>query len=104
MPAPKDPKKYKSWIQKIRVAKIGYEFSQESKDKMSKSHEGMKNNWTGGDAAYWAIRMKEIYTECVLCKSDIRLEMHHRDEDPKNNERFNRVVLCGKCHDYWHHN
>lgn len=60
-------------------------------------------NWKGGKNQYHRNRMLKIYKECVLCKSDYKLEMHHRDGNHENNERLNRIIICKKCHDFWHY-
>ena len=86
----------------------GKKHSDDTIIKMKKSHEGRfgeeSRNWTGGNADYWASKMKEIYKECVLDGRTERLEMHHIDGNRDNNERFNRVILCSDCHHFWHNN
>ena len=85
-----------------------YERTEDHKRKLSENHSDQtcenNNNWSGGCDEYWAREMKKIYTECVLCRSDILLEMHHIDGNRKNNDRSNRVILCMKCHKFWHYN
>jgi len=35
---------------------------------------------------------------CVICKSDAYLHIHHRDQDPTNDDPENLVTLCDRCH------
>lgn len=35
---------------------------------------------------------------CELCNSNLRLEVHHIDKNPRNNHVSNLQVLCSKCH------
>lgn len=43
-------------------------------------------------------RRKKPRVECEACGATRRLEVHHKDEDPTNNEMSNLRVLCLKCH------
>lgn len=40
--------------------------------------------------------------ECVVCKEEKIVEVHHIDEDRSNNDIFNLVPLCPTHHKYWH--
>ncbi len=44
-----------------------------------------------------AIFIKYNY-ECALCRSDVSLEIHHRDNIPSNNKPDNLLPLCHNCH------
>jgi 5-methylcytosine-specific restriction endonuclease McrA len=36
---------------------------------------------------------------CQRCGSTERLEVHHADQNPHNQDPANHVVLCEQCHD-----
>ena len=40
--------------------------------------------------------------ECIICKEEKIVEVHHIDEDRSNNDIFNLVPLCPTHHKYWH--
>lgn len=40
--------------------------------------------------------------ECVVCGEDKIVEVHHLDEDHKNNHKNNLIPLCPTHHRYWH--
>lgn len=44
---------------------------------------------------------------CRIKKADLpyaeTLETHHKDGDPKNNDRLNLEILCSSCHSIVHH-
>ena len=40
--------------------------------------------------------------ECVICGEDKLVEVHHMDENNKNNEIENLIPLCPTHHQYWH--
>lgn len=43
--------------------------------------------------------------ECAICNYvDIQNHVHHIDKDHFNNDAFNLVVLCKKCHVFVHKN
>lgn len=59
------------------------------------------SNWKGGVAKTEreAARRKKMHiTACEVCASTDRLEVHHVDENPKNNQNDNLVKLCYGCH------
>ena len=40
---------------------------------------------------------------CELCgNNNVRLEIHHKDKNPFNNDKNNLITLCPKCHRYEH--
>lgn len=49
----------------------------------------------------------QIYDEdevrCADCREDTRLEVHHADGDPYNNDWKNLVGLCRECHQQRHY-
>jgi len=50
------------------------------------------------------ILLKETNNTCEVCKNStwldkpIWLEVHHKDDDNKNNKRENLLVVCPNCH------
>jgi hypothetical protein len=40
--------------------------------------------------------------KCILCGEDKIVEVHHMDENHKNNNPKNLVPLCPTHHQYWH--
>lgn len=58
--------------------------------------------WKGGDSNYWAVKLKNKYKDCSFCKSTKHIIVHHKDGIRKNNERSNLIVICRKCHYFWH--
>jgi len=39
---------------------------------------------------------------CYFCKSDKKLEVHHKDHNRSNNDISNLVILCKSCHKKLH--
>jgi len=76
-------------------------------DSLRKNHhnngEGEENsNWKGGvSRSYGVNRLREKFI-CAIC-GDPGEEVHHIDEDPKNNFDDNLVKLCVHCHSVAHH-
>jgi hypothetical protein len=42
--------------------------------------------------------------ECALCGAKEGLHIHHRNQDAKNNQLSNLILLCGVCHKKMHMN
>lgn len=40
--------------------------------------------------------------ECEICKSKGKLNIHHKDKNVQNNDVFNLMLLCPKCHTAQH--
>jgi hypothetical protein len=66
-------------------------------------------NWMEGRMKVEAIKnsrrqsAKTVGLECEICsRSDTRLSVHHRDENPMNNDPSNLQTLCGSCHSRCH--
>lgn len=49
---------------------------------------------------YGARRHRKNY--CENCGSTERLQIHHKDENWKNNSESNLATLCPSCHMKWH--
>jgi len=94
------------WKLNISESKKGRKLgpqSEEHKRKNSEAKKGNKSNsWKGGYDGWWAVELKKTYTSCVMCGSDVKLEMHHKDKNRKNNKRSNLIILCLECHQFWH--
>lgn len=56
------------------------------------------NNWKYGCQYRGLLEVKE----CDYCKSAKNLLIHHKDENRKNNNVSNLIVLCKKCHQNLH--
>lgn len=83
----------------------GLHLSEKTKQKISESQSGENGyNWQGGKLDYWLKELKKTYKECCLCYSKGPLEMHHKDHDRDNNNRLNLIIICRKCHRWWHFN
>jgi len=41
---------------------------------------------------------KTVKPQCEMCSRMGRLHVHHRDENPMNNDPSNLQTLCGSCH------
>jgi len=39
---------------------------------------------------------------CIICKNDVDIVVHHKDENQQNNEIDNLVALCRSCHSKLH--
>lgn len=106
MENPEKRKEVKDKIKSLWDDPNSYYHSDEWKENQLKGRPREEDHylWNGGCADWWAIEMKKIYKECVLCKSSYCLEMHHMDGNRNNNERSNRVILCINCHNFWHRN
>ena len=48
--------------------------------------------------AYKAAILDIYNNECSICKSNISLEVHHRDSNNRNPSIENLIVLCHDCH------
>lgn len=57
-----------------------------------------KPRYIDGRATY----RKFLKTNCEDCKSKIKLQIHHKDKNRKNNNINNLITLCSKCHKKYH--
>lgn len=57
-------------------------------------------NYTGTN--YRSICFSYHKKECIVCKEDKIVEVHHLDEDNTNNNPENLIPLCPTHHSYWH--
>jgi len=47
---------------------------------------------------FWSEFDKDSY-ECPVCgRSDVPMDVHHRDGDPFNNHPINLIGVCDPCH------
>ena len=58
--------------------------------------------WKGGISGKWARHHKKDKCEGRRCNATEGLEVHHKDENPRNNIPENLQTLCKKCHDKTH--
>jgi hypothetical protein len=71
--------------------------------KSAKDHPLYKSN--GGktpDASYRRICFEHHKKECIICKEQNVVEVHHYDGVHENNKPENLVPLCPTHHRYWH--
>ena len=64
----------------------------------------LNSNWKGGKNRRYAERLKANIDYCELCYAKgVRLEVHHIDGNPENNELSNLIKVCTQCHNLLHH-
>lgn len=81
----------------------------------SKNKSGANSHmWKGGKSRSWSVykggfsfhlkkAIREKYkNKCTFCSSEVRLQVHHVNEDPKDNREENLVLLCTSCHVSFH--
>ena len=52
--------------------------------------------------AYRTICFRNHKKKCVICNEKNMVEVHHLDENTKNNNPANLIPLCPTHHRYWH--
>ena len=57
-------------------------------------------NWS--DNAYRTTCFFNHEKKCVICEESNIVEVHHLDENKKNNNPENLIPLCPTHHQYWH--
>ena len=77
-------------------------------DPKARENIGFKNSrdrsgaWIGGSspATYQKIAFEDYKFErkCIVCGSENKISVHHKDRNKKNNTKENLVVLCDPCH------
>ena len=86
---------------------LGFKHTDETKNKIRLRAIGRKAHnkliWTSKNPTQSSCsrRAKDIYgipKKCELCKETKGLQIHHKDVNPKNNNRDNLMALCVKCH------
>lgn len=118
MSAPKDLEKRELWIKRFIEAKKNSNKSYKSKGRKRPEITGNKHpffgkkrpelnenkfSWNGGDKNWWSRYYRKLIKYCEMCKSINSIELHHKNKDVNNNKRFNCIILCRKCHQFWHH-
>lgn len=61
-----------------------------------------KNHWNWGTDNYRRICFLFHKKECIICKEDKIVEVHHYDRVKKNNNPDNLIPLCPTHHKYMH--
>lgn len=46
--------------------------------------------------------LRRFNNKCIICDKDEGLHIHHKDNNPQNNNIENLIVLCGVCHKKTH--
>ena len=67
---------------------------------MAASQEGEIKNLTPNNSRRQSA--KKAGAKCEECQSSQKLHVHHRDENPLNNDPSNLQTLCASCHRRWH--
>lgn len=60
------------------------------------------NNPNWKDSTYTTTCFHYHTKECVICQESNIVEVHHLDENHKNNSPSNLIPLCPTHHQYWH--
>lgn len=86
--------------------KVGM-FSEEQRRQIGLSKRGDKNhNWKGDEVGVSGARLRVIKVieakECSLCGATVRVQRHHIDHNPLNDDVANIKVLCEPCHKAFH--
>jgi len=122
MPAPKDPIKYKLYIERLKLSHTGKKFSDGTKEKMSLTRKGKipknlawltspelnkkrsekmrRENWDGGYSAVhaWVIKKKGKASKCEDCSKETgKIEWSNKDH------KYQRILgdynaRCVSCH------
>jgi hypothetical protein len=74
--------------------------------KLNRNQKGNKNrNWKGGvnQIYYQRLAKENLLPNCYFCNSKKDLGIHHLDENRKNNNLKNLVVVCKSCHKKVHY-
>ncbi len=61
-----------------------------------------ENNGNWKEKAYRSTCFKHHDKCCVVCEERNIVEVHHLDENKKNNKPTNLIPLCPTHHQYWH--
>lgn len=61
------------------------------------------SGWNASDnAGHKQARKRWLKKWCETCHTTSRLQVHHRDRNPRNNEAYNCQTLCESCHRQTH--
>jgi HNH endonuclease len=61
-----------------------------------------ENNGNWKEDAYRSTCFEYHRKECIICKEENLVEVHHLDENHMNNSPENLIPLCPTHHQYWH--
>lgn len=61
-----------------------------------------ENHGSYKGTTYRQICFKNHKKECVICKENLIVEVHHYDENHENNSPENLIPLCPTHHQYYH--
>jgi 5-methylcytosine-specific restriction endonuclease McrA len=100
----KEIKKQKSIIKRSKSTKVfcsrSCAVSYNNKLKTGEKHP----NYVNGDGSYRRLAFNSLSNKCSDCGNEDErvLEVHHIDENRKNNNIENLVILCANCHKIRH--
>ena len=60
------------------------------------------NVYKNGSGIYRELAINHYGNSCIKCASKDNIEVHHIDENRKNNNMDNLMVLCRSCHHFQH--
>lgn len=93
---------------RISESKKGTVVSFDTRFKMSESHKGENcHKWKGGVASFrsrnrfarcLAFELYKLPKECMVCKTNHGVDVHHITLDVEANELSNLLILCRKHH------
>ena len=94
------------WVSNTRIkrSKTGKIFCSKHCATIENNHSkiGKKHpNYKGGIGSYRRYALREFPHECAVCgwNEDVDvLQIHHIDENRKNNQKENLIILCPTCH------
>ena len=103
-------RKYERIIKECPVCKNEFEtLSGHKREKTTCSHSCSNTFFRSGDNnpnwkedSYRTTCFLYHKKECVVCGENNIVEVHHLDEDNKNNSPYNLIPLCPTHHQYWH--
>lgn len=60
------------------------------------------NHWNWKEDSYRTTCFMYHNKKCIICDEKNIVEVHHLDENSKNNDPRNLIPLCPTHHQYWH--
>lgn len=102
--------KYQRVLKKCPVCNNIFETSVGNRDEKFTCSHGCANSYfrSGSNNGNWKEHSYRTTCfefhkkECIICKEDKIVEVHHLDENRENNKIDNLVPLCPTHHKYWH--
>lgn len=103
------PKNYCPWNKELRESndfRVGIQANALREHHHNNGHEQKNSAWKGDNIVSLSGKRlrfsKYEKKKCSLCGSINQLENHHKDKNPENWFKSNKLVLCMKCHKLLH--